>query len=127
MEEKKIEIEEKKITKIEKFEMLKELVVGTENEEMLTEFLDAQIQSTIKRAASAKKSRAKKQAEGDELRAKVQAVLTDELQTITQIVNAIGDEEVTPAKVTARLTQLVKAEIATKEKTEKKVMGYKLA
>ena len=50
----------------------------------------------------------------DELRDVVQSVLTDELQTIDAILVQISGEEVTKAKVTARLTALVKAGIAEK-------------
>ena len=68
---------------------------------------------------------------GDALREAVQAVLTSEFQTIDEITEKVEGEEVTKAKVTARLTQLVKAEIAEKtdvknEETGKTVKAYKL-
>ena len=110
---------EKKITKKEYFAMVAEIVNGSnaENKAELMEFIQKQVEVLDKKA------------EGDELRAKVQSVLTEELQTIDEIVDAIGEEDVTRNKVVARLTQLVAAEVAVKDKVEsgsKKVMGYKL-
>ena len=68
--------------------------------------------------------------EGDELRNTVEATLTEEYQTIADIIAQIDDEEISKAKVTARLTSLVKSGIAIKEeaKTEdgKKIMVYRL-
>ena len=75
-------------------------------------------------------SQGRLKAEGDELRAAVQAVLTQELQTIDAIVEQIECEDVTKAKVTARLTALVKAEVARKDTVKegsRKIMAYALA
>lgn len=55
---------------------------------------------------SAKKRAAEKRAKGDELRARVEAVITDEPKTINQILEDLGDSSLTPAKVTARTRQL---------------------
>lgn len=93
-------------------------------------FIDARVAELDKKAESAKKSAAKKRAAGDELRAQVEAVLTDELQTIDAITSQIEGEEITRAKVQARLSQLVKAGIAVKDDVEdgkRKVKGYRLA
>lgn len=93
-------------------------------------FIDARIAELDKKAESAKKSAAKKRAAGDELRAQVEAVLTDELQTIDAITSQIEGEEITRAKVQARLSQLVKAKVAIKDDVEdgkRKVKGYRLA
>lgn len=122
---------EKKITKKEYFVMVAEIVNGSdaENKAELMEFIQKQVEVLDKKADKAKERAAEKKAEGDALRAKVQGVLTEELQTIDEIVDAIGDEDVTRNKVVARLTQLVAAEVAVKDKVEsgsKKVMGYKL-
>lgn len=122
---------EKKITKKEYFTMVAEIVNGSnaENKAELMEFIQKQVEVLDKKAEKAKERAAEKKAEGDELRAKVQGVLTEELQTIDEIVDAIGEEDVTRNKVVARLTQLVAAEVAVKDKVEsgsKKVMGYKL-
>lgn len=122
----------KKVTKVEYFGQLKDIVkaVEPENAEALVEFIDKEIAAIENKAAKAKERAAEKRAEGDALRATIEGLLTNELQTIAAITKAVGDEEVTPAKVTARLTQLVNAGIATKAQVaegSRKVMGYKLA
>ena len=127
---------EKKITKREKFEMLKEIIRGDINVEMtveqadLIDFLDTQINAMDVKAEKAKVRNAEKKANGDELRDVVQSVLTDELQTIDAIVAQIEGEEITKAKITARLTSLVKNGIATKEEVKdeegRKLKAYKL-
>ena len=127
---------EKKLTKRDKFEMLKEIVRGDVNVEMtveqadLIDFLDTQINAIDVKAEKAKARNAEKKANGDELRDVVQSVLTDELQTIDAIVTQITGEDVTKAKITARLTSLVKNGIATKEEVKdeegRKLKAYKL-
>lgn len=121
----------KKVTKKEYYVMLKEVVENSksENKDELVEFIEKQITLLDNKAAKAKERAAEKRAEGDELRALVEATLTDEYQTIADITEQIDNEDVTKAKVTARLTQLVKDGLAVKEeaKTEdgKKVMVYR--
>ena len=127
---------EKKITKREKFEMLKEIIRGDVSVEMtaeqadLIDFIDAQIVSIDTKAEKAKARNAEKKANGDELRDAVQSVLTDELQTIDAILTQIEGEDVTKAKVTARLTSLVKNGLAEKEEVKdeegRKLKAYKL-
>ena len=96
-----------------------------------TEVLTGMISQLDHKAEQARKRAAKKKAEGDELRDIVEGVLTNEPQIIDAITAQVDFEGATKAKITARLTQLVNAEIATKEqvKTEdgRKVMAYKLA
>ena len=85
------------------------------------------------KAAKAKAKAAEKKAEGDELRDAVEAVLTDEFQTIADIAAQVEGEDVTVAKVTYRLGALVKAGKAEKAEVKvsgegekvRKVMGYK--
>lgn len=121
----------KKVTKKEYYVILKEVVENSnsENKDELVEFIEKQITLLDNKAAKAKERAAEKKAEGDELRALVEATLTDEYQTIADITEQIDSEDVTKAKVTARLTQLVKDGLAVKEeaKTEdgKKVMVYR--
>lgn len=127
---------EKKITKREKFEMLKEIVRGDINVEMtveqaeLVDFLDSQINAIDAKAEKAKARNAEKKANGDELRDVVQAILTEEFQTIDAIVAQIEGEEITKAKVTARLTSLVNNGIAekadVKDEEGRKLKAYKL-
>ena len=96
-----------------------------------TEVLTGMISQLDHKAEQARKRAAKKKAEGDELRDIVEGILTNEPQIIDAITAQVDFEGATKAKITARLTQLVNAEIATKEqvKTEdgRKVMAYKLA
>lgn len=122
----------KKVTKKEYYTMLKEVVEGsnTENKSELVDFITKQITLLDNKSEKAREKAAIKKAEGDELRAIVEATLTDEYQTIVEITDQIDYEEISKAKVTARLTQLVNEGIAEKAeaKTEdnKKVMVYKL-
>ena len=122
----------KKITKAEYFGMIKDVVAGSdvENAQELMDFIDKQVALITSKAEKAKARAAKQKAEGDELRDAVQAVLTGEFQVIDEIVAQVDFEDVTKAKVTARLTQLVNAGIAVKEQQKvdsRKVMAYKLA
>jgi hypothetical protein len=128
---------EKKITKKEYYAMLKDIVRGDSNSEMtnsqyeLIKFIDKQIEAIETKAEKAKEKAAEKKANGDELREVVQSVLTDEYQTIDTIVSQIEGEDITKAKITARLTSLVKAGLATKsdlrnEETGKTQKAYKL-
>lgn len=127
---------EKKMTKREKFEMLKEIIRGDVSVEItaeqadLIDFIDTQIASIDTKAEKAKARNAEKKANGDELRDVVQSVLTDELQTIDAILTQIEGEDVTKAKVTARLTSLVKNGLAEKEEVKdeegRKLKAYKL-
>lgn len=128
---------EKKITKKDYYAMLKEIVeeskdIETEiSKEELLKFIDKQVASINTKAEKAKEKAAEKKANGDELREIVQSVLTEEYQTIDNIVSQIEGEEITKAKITARLTSLVKAGLATKsdvknEETGKTQKAYKL-
>ena len=128
-----MEKEEKRITKRDNYEALKEIVEksNVENAEMLIEFINKQIEMIDNKSAKAKEKAAEKRAEGDELRAVIKSVLTNEYQTVDAITAQIEGEDITKAKVVARLTQLVNNGEAVKEqgKSEdnKKVMTYKLA
>lgn len=123
---------EKKVTKAERFAELKAVVEasGVENAAELVEFIDAQVETLTKRAEKAAERRAVKKAEGDELRVTVLSKITDEPQSAQAIVDAIGDPEVTKAKVIARLTQLINAGEVAKEVVkdgQNKVTVYALA
>lgn len=123
---------EKKITKRDYYEMLKEIVLNAnvEGATELVEFIDKQVSLIDSKAEKAKARNAEKKANGDELREAVQSVLTDEFQTIDAIVSQIEGEEITKAKITARLTSLVKNGIAEKTDVKddegRKLKAYKL-
>lgn len=91
-------------------------------------YTDTTIEQLDNKAARARERAAQKKVEGDALRDAVEAVLTDEFQTIAAIVAQVDEDAVTPAKVTARLTALVKAGLAHKTKVDagdgRKVNGY---
>ena len=123
---------EVKVTKKDWYAQIRAVVEASDNEqkEGILGFIDHEVELLEAKAAKAAERAASKKADGDELRNAVQAVLTDELQTIDAITAQIEGENITKAKVTARLTQLVKAGVATKDmvKTEdsRKVTAYKL-
>lgn len=122
-----------KITKKAYFEMLKDIVAATDtaDKDNLLAFIDTNIAQLDAKAAKAKEKAAEKKIEGDELREKIAACLTSEPKDIATILDEIGDEELTRAKVTARLAQLINLGTATKEVTKtadgKKATVYKLA
>ena len=123
---------EKKTTKRDYYEMLKEIVLNAnvEGATELVEFIDKQVSLIDSKAEKAKTRNAEKKANGDELREAVQNVLTNEFQTIDAIVSQIEGEEITKAKITARLTSLVKNGIAEKTDVKddegRKLKAYKL-
>lgn len=126
-------MEEKTLTKRESYLMLKEIVEASdvEDKEMLVNFIDKQITILDNKAEKSKERAAEKRAAGDELRATIKAVLTSEFQTADEITALVDVEDVTKAKVIARLGQLVKLEEVEKTdvKTEdgRTVKAYRLA
>lgn len=122
-----------KITKKVYFEMLKDIVTATDtvDKDNLLAFIDTNIAQLDAKAAKAKEKAAEKKVEGDELREKIAACLTTEPKDIATILDEVGDEELTRAKVTARLAQLINLGTVTKEVTKtadgKKATVYKLA
>ena len=96
--------------------------------EDLRNYIDTTLDQLKAKNEKAKERAAKKRAEGDELLAVVEGLLTDEYQTGDEIAAQITDEDVTRPKVTARLTKLIRAGKAHKAeaKTEegRKVMVY---
>lgn len=129
---------EKKITKAMVLTAIEAAFEGRDASETIGEVTVADImeyaaktkEQLAAKAEKAKATQAKKRAEGDELREKVQAALTEEFQVIADITARVDAEDITPAKVTARLSQLVRANIAEKEQVkigDRKVMGYRLA
>jgi hypothetical protein len=131
-----------KITKKQMFEGMVAYFKGEDtaiSEAQFIEFCGAQIADLNKKAAKAKERAAAKKAEGDELTDLVYSVMTDEFQTGADIATAVlaqlpENTDVTAAKVTARITKLVNAEMVVKEQVsvevegkKSKKMAYKLA
>lgn len=126
------EVREKKVTKAMMFEAVREVVEASdaENKVEMIDFIDKQLEQLAAKAEKARARAAEKKIAGDELREVVKSVLTENFQTIDAITAQIVGEDVTKAKVTARLTQLVKTGEAVKEQVKdgsRKVMAYRLS
>ena len=108
-------------------------VLTSAGREDLAAVIAHEIELLDNKAAKAKATAAKKKVEGDALRDAVEAVLTDELQTIADVTAKVEGEDVTASKVQFRLNALVNAGIASKEQvtvgegdSKRKLMAYKL-
>ena len=128
----------KKTTKKEMFEQVKAILLNSPSmiPTEVIDFLDTEIASLDKKAAAAKASRDKKKAEADELTEQVFACLNSaSFMTIPQIMKQFADnEDISSAKVTARLTKLVNAgkvekdiiNVAMEGEKAKKLTGYRV-
>ena len=122
---------EKKMTKKEMFGLLLGLLETAEVAERdeLKNFVAREIEMIDNKAAKAKTYKRKKAA--DVLKEQVYTKLDAlEFRTIHDIVSDFNDADITAAKVSARLTSLVKEGVAIKEEIKienRKLMGYKLA
>jgi len=120
-----------KITKKDVLFAIKNLVENGTLEGVSADDVIAYVDTTIAqidaKAAKAKEKAAEKKAEGDALYDAVAAVLTDEYQTIADILAKVNDPDATTAKVSARLTKLRKADMAHMAKVDvdgRKLNGY---
>ena len=95
----------------------------TRNE--LTDYVAKEIAALEKKAASAKTYAAKKRAENDAMTNAIASVLTTEFQTIDAITAQVDGEDVTKAKVQARLTKLFKAGTIVKDTVNAAAEGEK--
>lgn len=122
---------EKKMTKKEMFGLLLELLETAEvaEREELKNFVAHEIEMIENKAEKAKTYKRKKAA--DVLKEQIYTKLDVlEFRTIHDIVSDFNDADITAAKVSARLTSLVKEGVAIKEEIKienRKLMGYKLA
>ena len=120
-----------KITKVDMFNAIADFIADTdwERKDEAIEFIEKQIDQLKAKAEKAKSRAEEKKIVGDELRDAVANALTNEPQTIDAITATVAESfDVTKAKVTARLTQLVKLGEATKEQVKidgRKIMVYK--
>ena len=121
-------MEEKKMTKKDYFVEI-ENILRDAKENDLADVMAHEIELLENKAVKNKERAEARKIAGDELRDTISNILIDDLQTVDEIVDQIEDEEITKAKVVARLTQLVNLNEAIKEqvKTEdgKKVMAYR--
>ena len=131
-----------KMTKVMYFEVIRGIVegLGAEafpegvNADDVLDFIDRQVALLDKRAAASKERAAKKRAASDELTELIYTMIfeAEDFITADDIVEKIGDEEVTKNKVTARVSKLVKAGRVVKEQIKfaeggKKRMAYRIA
>lgn len=122
---------EKKMTKKEMFGLLLELLETAEVAERdeLKNFVAHEIEMIENKAEKAKTYKRKKTA--DVLKEQIYTKLDVlEFRTIHDIVSDFNDADITAAKVSARLTSLVKEGLVIKEEIKienRKLMGYKLA
>ena len=124
-----------KMTKVEMFENIRDYLNGDEmncSVDEAVEFIDKQIEQLEAKAAKAKYRAAAKRADGDALRETVFQCVDAKPKTIDEITADVIDiaedaSDITKAKVTARLTQLVKNGSVVKEQTKigtRKIMTY---
>lgn len=103
---------------------------GDVTAEDVTAFVETTLAQIAAKAEKNKERAAAKRQAGDELRAQVLGFVTEEWQTRDEIAANFEDEDITPAKVGARLTQLVADGVVVKEKQRvdgKDKMFYALA
>lgn len=106
-------------------ENLIDTVADAEIHDELVAWVDKEIVALEKKAASAKTYAAKKRAENDAMTDAIVSVLTGEFQTIDTITAQIDGEDVTKAKVQARLTKLFKAGTVVKDTVNAAAEGEK--
>lgn len=130
-----------KMTKAMYFEVIRGIVEGLGAEAFpegvsaddVLDFIDRQVALLDKRAAASKERAAKKRAASDELTELIYTMIfeAEDFITADDIVEKIGDEEVTKNKVTARVSKLIKAGRVAKEQVKledgKKRMAYRIA
>ena len=125
-------MENKKLTKKDYYGMLKDIVLTSDvdSKKELEAFIDRQIEIIDNKAEKAKERAAEKKAEGDELRAAIKSVLTEDYQSADDILAQLEGEDLSKAKIIARLTQLVNNGDAEKAQAKaedgKKFMTYRL-
>lgn len=139
---------ERKITKKEMYGAIKGFLTATGVEAIYADeevtitledaiaFCEGEIGALEKKAAKAKETQAKKRAESDALKETLAGMLTDEFATIADFVAQFDEaEEVTPQKVSSRLSALAKEGVAEKQElsvetangSKVRRMAYKLA
>ena len=128
---------EKKMTKIEMFTALKELVatsveIDEETKAAYEEFIDKELTSIEKRKESAQKRAAANKEVSDALTNEILAIVqnSDTVMLVDDIVEALGNEEITRNKVTARLGKLVANGDIVKNTVKvdgSRKMGYQVA
>ena len=88
------------------FRKLDAEVVSEDMKTTILEFCETQIAALDRKNEKARERQDNKRAEGKALKDAIEAILSDEPKTINDILAELKDETLTPAKITARLTQL---------------------
>lgn len=87
----------------------------------LVDFCERQIASIERKSEKARERAAEQRKVSDELAERIASLLTEEPQTLGELTAAIGDEDITPSKVSSRCSKLLKEGRA--DKTEVTVPG----
>lgn len=85
----------------------------------IKDFVETSLTQLENRAAKAAERAAQRKTEGDAVRAAIKDVIGEDPMTIAEIIEAVGDPDLTPAKAIARLTQLCKLGEIFKADTKK--------
>lgn len=93
----------------------------TMDPQVIIDMCQNEIDMLERRYDKARERAAEKKAANDELTTRIENLLTDNYQTVADIVNQLNDENISQQKVVYRLSALAKANIA--EKSEVKVPG----
>lgn len=99
------------------------------DEDVIT-FCENELELLAKKTARSKEAAAKKRAEGDEITAVVRdALSTEDFEPISVIADRINDENISKAKIVARLRNLIECGEAEKQEMttddKRKVMSYR--
>ena len=118
-----------KMTKREMYDVIATVFAATDREdrEEIMAFVEKEKAALDRKNEKAKERAAEKRAAGDALKARIEEILNDEPITVNGIIVALGDEDLTPAKITARTRQLVAEGVALKEQVKmdgRKLMAY---
>lgn len=104
--------------------------LSTLTDEDIVAFCENELELLAKKTARSKEAAAKKRAEGDEITAVVRdALSTEDFEPISVIADRINDENISKAKIVARLRNLIECGEAEKQEMttddKRKVMSYR--
>ena len=117
-------MEKTKITNQSRYAAIINVLTGAPSDietDELINFCERQIAAIDRKSEKARERAAEQRKVSDELTERIAAMLTDEPQTLGDLAAAIGDEDITTSKVSARCSKLVKEGRAAK--TEVTVPG----
>lgn len=110
-------MEKTKITNKSRYAAIINVLTGAPSDietDELVNFCERQIDAIDRKSEKAKARAAEQRKVSDELTERIAAMLTDEPQTLGELAAAIGDEDITTSKVSARCSKLVKEGRAAK-------------